>query len=56
LSHADESKFKEKNKHIWQPGQRFFEVTYQVKVVIGPADLRFELCESDEERLLSESG
>ena len=46
LSGADETKFKEKNKQFWKPGERFFEVAYQVKVVIGPADLRFELCES----------
>ena len=47
LSSADETKFKERNKRLWQTGEHFFEVTYQVKVVIGPADLRFELCKSD---------
>ena len=46
LSGADESKFKEKNKRLWQPGEHYLEVSYQVKVVIGPADIRFELCKS----------
>ncbi|KAF2237112.1 hypothetical protein EV356DRAFT_496637 [Viridothelium virens] len=45
LSSASEKEFKEKNRRIWQFGQRYFQVKYQIKVIIGPADLRFELCE-----------
>lgn len=45
LSVADEKLFKEKNQKLWQPGEHYLEVIYEVKVVIGPADLRFELCE-----------
>ena len=44
LSGADEKKFKEKNRQFWKPGKPYYEVVYQVKVVIGAADLRFELC------------
>ncbi|KAL8801041.1 MAG: hypothetical protein Q9182_004733 [Xanthomendoza sp. 2 TL-2023] len=43
LSTADESKFKEKNKHFWSLGKHYFKVDYEVKVLIGPADVRFEL-------------
>ncbi|KAL9074642.1 MAG: hypothetical protein Q9157_004316 [Trypethelium eluteriae] len=43
LSSASEKEFKEKNRRIWQFGQRYFQVKYQIKVIIGPADLRFEL-------------
>lgn len=45
LSGQDEKNFKEKNKKIWKPGPRYYRVDYQIKVLIGPADLRFELCE-----------
>ena len=44
LSTADESKFKEKNKHFWNLGKHYLKVDYDVKVLIGPADVRFELC------------
>ena len=44
LSTADEKKFKEKNRHFWNTGERYLRAEYQVKVVIGPADIRFELC------------
>ncbi|KAL9001081.1 MAG: hypothetical protein Q9188_005527 [Gyalolechia gomerana] len=43
LSNADESKFKEKNKRFWSLGKHYFKVDYDVKVLIGPADVRFEL-------------
>ncbi|KAI9704654.1 MAG: hypothetical protein M1820_005402 [Bogoriella megaspora] len=43
LSSADERQFKEKNRQFWKPGERYFSVRYQVRVIIGPADLRFEL-------------
>lgn len=45
LSTADETKFKLKNRHFWNIGKRYFRVEYQVKVLIGPADIRFELCQ-----------
>ncbi|ORY19169.1 hypothetical protein BCR34DRAFT_472143 [Clohesyomyces aquaticus] len=43
LSTADEKKFTEKNKRFWKMSRHYFKVEYQVKVVIGPADIRFEL-------------
>lgn len=36
--------FKEKKQHIWRPGKGYFQVDYQIKVLVGPADIRFELC------------
>jgi hypothetical protein len=45
LSGADEKKFKKKNRHWWQFKAPYYRVDYQIKVVIGPADVRFELCE-----------
>ena len=44
LSGIDDSRFKEKNKRFWKPGKTYYEVSYQVQVIIGPADLHFELC------------
>lgn len=46
LSGADETKFKEKNKKFWKLKDAYYRVDYQVKVLIGAADLRFELCKS----------
>ena len=46
LSAADENKFKKKNRHFWNTGKPYFRVEYQVRVLIGPADIRFELCPS----------
>ncbi|KAF2177496.1 hypothetical protein K469DRAFT_358573 [Zopfia rhizophila CBS 207.26] len=43
LSSADENRFIEKNKRLWSFGKHYFKVEYQVKVIIGPADIRFEL-------------
>ncbi|KAL8901352.1 MAG: hypothetical protein Q9207_005247 [Kuettlingeria erythrocarpa] len=43
LSTADETKFKEKNRRFWNLGKHYFKVDYDVKVLIGPADVRFEL-------------
>ncbi|KAL9008107.1 MAG: hypothetical protein Q9173_006737, partial [Seirophora scorigena] len=43
LSAADETKFKEKNRRFWNLGRHYFQVEYEVKVLIGPADVRFEL-------------
>ena len=36
--------FKQKNRHFWNSGVPYFKVEYQVKVIIGPADVCFELC------------
>lgn len=44
LSTADEAKFKHKNRRFWNPGKHYYEINYQIKVLIGPADIRFELC------------
>ncbi|KAI4236452.1 MAG: hypothetical protein L6R40_006163 [Gallowayella cf. fulva] len=44
LSGADESKFKEKNRRFWSLGKHYFKIDYEVKVLIGAADVRFELC------------
>jgi hypothetical protein len=46
ISSADKRKFTEKNKHFWSLGKHYFKVEYQVRVIIGPADIRFELCKS----------
>ncbi|KAL8732759.1 MAG: hypothetical protein Q9166_002540 [cf. Caloplaca sp. 2 TL-2023] len=43
LSSADDSKFKEKNKRFWSLGRHYLRIDYEVKVLIGPADVRFEL-------------
>jgi hypothetical protein len=43
LSAADAKKFVETNKHFWKLGKHYFKLEYQVKVLIGPADIRFEL-------------
>ncbi|EON62947.1 hypothetical protein W97_02173 [Coniosporium apollinis CBS 100218] len=43
LSAADERKFKEKNKHFWNFGKHHFKVDYEIRVIIGPADIQFEL-------------
>ena len=45
LASADERKFVEKNKRFWSIGKHYLKVEYQVRVIIGPADIRFELCE-----------
>ncbi|KAL8663144.1 MAG: hypothetical protein Q9168_008140 [Polycauliona sp. 1 TL-2023] len=43
LSTADERHFKRKNRHFWNSGEPYFRVDYQIKVLLGPADIRFEL-------------
>ncbi|KAF2746172.1 hypothetical protein M011DRAFT_469029 [Sporormia fimetaria CBS 119925] len=43
LTSADDKKFVEKNKRFWSLGKHYLKVEYQVKVLIGPADIRFEL-------------
>lgn len=48
LSTADEKKFKMKNRHWWQSGARYMRVQYEIRVVMGAADITFELCELDQ--------
>ncbi|KAI9801059.1 MAG: hypothetical protein M1833_002927 [Piccolia ochrophora] len=43
LSEADERSFIEKNKHFWNFGKHYKQINYSIKVIVGPADLRFEL-------------
>jgi hypothetical protein len=43
LSAADEKKFVEKNKNFWSMKKHYFRIEYSVRVLIGPADIRFEL-------------
>ncbi|KAL9614056.1 MAG: hypothetical protein Q9167_001410, partial [Letrouitia subvulpina] len=43
LSSADEAKFKEKNRHFWHRRKHYYQVDYEIRVLIGPADIRFEL-------------
>lgn len=43
LATANSTKFKEKNRHFWSRGGHYLRVDYEVKVMIGPADLSFEL-------------
>ncbi|KAF2489449.1 hypothetical protein BU16DRAFT_472014 [Lophium mytilinum] len=44
FSTVELAKFKLKNRHFWNRGQKYHRVDYVVKVVLGPADIRFELC------------
>ncbi|OCK79537.1 hypothetical protein K432DRAFT_426449 [Lepidopterella palustris CBS 459.81] len=43
LSGTDEKRFIEMNKRFWKFGKHYLKVEYQVRVIIGPADIRFEL-------------
>jgi hypothetical protein len=43
LSSADEKKFVEKNKNFWSTKKHHWRIEYSVRVLIGPADIRFEL-------------
>lgn len=45
LTFADDKCFKDKNKRFWQPGKHLLEVRFVVKVVLGAADVKFQLCE-----------
>jgi hypothetical protein len=44
LTGVDEPSIKEKNKGFWRRGKPCLELAYQAKAIVGPADLRFELC------------
>jgi hypothetical protein len=41
-----ETRFKRKNRHWWQFRGEYMRVDYEVRVLIGAADLTFELCKS----------
>ncbi|KAF2703082.1 hypothetical protein K504DRAFT_393355 [Pleomassaria siparia CBS 279.74] len=43
LTPISETKFTEKNKRFWSLGKHYLRVEYQVRVLIGPADICFEL-------------
>ncbi|KAL8708980.1 MAG: hypothetical protein Q9220_006188 [cf. Caloplaca sp. 1 TL-2023] len=43
LTSADETKFKAKNKRFWNLGKHYLKIDYDIKVILGPADVRFEL-------------
>ncbi|TLD35794.1 hypothetical protein E2P81_ATG02097 [Venturia nashicola] len=43
LSTVDETKFKVKNRHWWNFKEKYMRVDYLIKVVVGPADLQFQL-------------
>ena len=36
--------FKLKNRHFWNKREKYYKADYLIKVVIGPADINFELC------------
>lgn len=42
LKEVAEEEFEVRNKRVWQ-GKRYFLATFAVKVIIAPADLKFEL-------------
>ncbi|KAH4044589.1 hypothetical protein HBI25_174490 [Parastagonospora nodorum] len=48
LSAADEKKFVEKNKNFWSMKKHYLRIEYSVRVLIGPADIRFELWFDDQ--------
>lgn len=45
FSEADETKFKMKNSRWWNRKETYMRVDYEVKILIGAADITFELCE-----------
>jgi hypothetical protein len=55
LSAADERKFQERNKHFWSLQKHYLRIEYSVRVLIGPADIRFELWFNDQKLSRDES-
>ena len=55
LSAADEKKFTEKNKHFWSLKKHYLRIEYSICVIIGPADIRFELWFDDQKLSRGES-
>ncbi|KAH7321601.1 hypothetical protein BKA65DRAFT_598749 [Rhexocercosporidium sp. MPI-PUGE-AT-0058] len=43
FSTVELSRFKLKNRHFWNMGEKYYRVEYLIKVALGPADIRFEL-------------
>jgi hypothetical protein len=48
LSSANEKRFIEKNKNFWSTKKHYFRIEYSIRVLIGPADIRFELWFDDQ--------
>jgi len=44
LDHVHQREFDEYSKRCWQKGKHHFMVRFTVKVIISPADLKFEVC------------
>jgi len=42
LQEVHENEFELKNKRCWQ-GRRYYNARFTIRVLVGPADLRFEL-------------
>ncbi|KAL1653234.1 hypothetical protein SLS61_004111 [Didymella pomorum] len=40
---VDEKKFVAKNSHFWSLKREYLRIEYEIRVIIGPADIRFEL-------------
>ncbi|OAL45853.1 hypothetical protein IQ07DRAFT_575622 [Pyrenochaeta sp. DS3sAY3a] len=55
LSAADEKKFIEKNKHFWSLQRHYLRIEYSIRVLVGPADIRFELWFDDQKLSRDES-
>ena len=39
-----------KNRHMWQLSPKYYRVEFMVKVLVGPADLKFEIWSKDGDR------
>jgi hypothetical protein len=55
LSAADEKRFQERNRHFWSLQKHYLRIEYSVRVLIGPADIRFELWFDDQKLSRDES-
>lgn len=55
LSAADEKKFVAKNAHFWSLKKHYLRIEYEIRVTIGPADIRFELWFDDQKLSRDES-
>jgi hypothetical protein len=44
LDQVHQREFDEYSKRCWQKGKHHFMVRFTVKVIISPADLKFEVC------------
>ncbi|KAF1928220.1 uncharacterized protein M421DRAFT_5288 [Didymella exigua CBS 183.55] len=48
LQTADENKFVAKNSHFWSLKKQYLRIEYEIRFIIGPADIRFELWFDDQ--------